>query len=128
MSAVVCLYSPPREVNSPAEDVGRRGVPEAATDGDAEGPGADPGGARGSAALTSACTAARRASTKAGSRPSPPPPALLPVAAVVVVVVATDVVVAAGSAIPLLIDENRCEVFYVPRKTLLAAAQVGLVS
>ena len=103
-------------------------VPEAATDGGAEGPGADPGGARGSAALTSACTAARRASTKAGSRPSPLPPAVLPVAADVVVVVATDVVVAAGSAIPLLIDENRCEVFYVPRETLLAAAQVDLVS
>ena len=122
MSTVVCLYSPPRAVNSPAEDVvGQRGVPEAATDGDAEGPGPDPGGARGSAALTSACTTARRASTKAESA-------------------------AAGTATGggRRGRHRRCHRRWIshpapnrreslrsllrPRETLLAAAQVGLVS
>ena len=49
-------------VRSSEDAAGRRGVPEAAANGDTEGPGSDPGGARGSAALTSACTAVRRAS------------------------------------------------------------------
>ena len=38
-------------VRSSEDAAGRRGVPEAAANGDTEGPGSDPGGARGSAAL-----------------------------------------------------------------------------